>query len=98
MTDVDAQLDRLWFQDQAPARDAAFRLAIMDRIARRRLRLDLVTYGALATGLGATSWALAPLLAEFGDRMSGGLAVAALAAAVAGLSLVGPLRSTFSRA
>lgn len=103
MTDTDKMLDSLWARDEAPARDPAFRLSVMEGVARRRLHNDLAVYGLLAAGLGAAAWALAPLLADaatvaLGELASGGLATAAVAAAVAGLSLVRPLSAALSRA
>jgi hypothetical protein len=97
MTDADSGLQALWAADQAPLADPAFRLAVVDRLARRRLQADLVRYGVLAAGLAAAVWGVAPLVAEFGDLMLGGAAVAGLAAAGVGLSLIPALNWTMAR-
>lgn len=97
MTEADALLDQLWAADQAPVRDPSFRLAVIDRLARRRLRRDLSTYATVAAGLGAAAWGVAPIFADLGDVLTGTIAVAALATLGFALSLVPTLPAAFSR-
>jgi len=97
MTDADTVLAQLWAVDEAPARDASFRLAVVDRVAKRRFGRDLLTYATVAAGLGVAAWGVAPLFADLGASLSGGLALAGLAAVGIGLSLAPSLPAAFAR-
>lgn len=46
--DLDTRLTRLWTDEAPPVRDAAFRLAVLERAARRRLRWRIAGLTAIA--------------------------------------------------
>jgi hypothetical protein len=62
MTDAEQTLDAFFADDGLPARDQAFTLAVMDRVAKRRLRAELVNLAALAGLAALVLWALTPAL------------------------------------
>jgi hypothetical protein len=61
MDTLEQDLAALLAQD-GPGPDAAFTLAVMTRIERRRLRRELLRNGAIALGMGAVLLPLAPAL------------------------------------
>ncbi len=63
MTDQD-QLKVLFDADDAPAVDPSFRMAVMNRVAGRRLLIDLVVQGALMALLGIAFVLSAPLVSQ----------------------------------
>lgn len=65
----DTRLQKLWALDEPPARDAGFEFAVMARLLRRRLWIDIATLAPIAVGAGFALWALAPLLGSF-DRFA----------------------------
>jgi hypothetical protein len=61
MTDQDT-LKALFKADEAPAVDPSFRMAVMNRVAGRRLALDLVVKGTVMALLGTAFVLTAPLV------------------------------------
>ena len=59
MTD-DRRLAALWALDEPPAQDAAFVLAALDRLARRRYRTKAARLVPLFVATIAVCWAIAP--------------------------------------
>jgi hypothetical protein len=82
MTD-DSRLAALWALDQPPARDQAFVLATLDRLARRRFRIRVARLVPLFVATMAVCWAIAPSVDAL--LQSGGVAV--MIAAALGLAL-----------
>lgn len=71
---VETELSRLWAAVEPPARDPAFTIAVMARIARRRLRREWLELFAGVVTLGLAARALAPTV----DRwLAAGIAGAA---------------------
>ena len=62
MTDPDRLLKNLWAEDEPPARDAAFVIAVMETAARRRLLWRVLALAPLAAAAGAVLWALGPVI------------------------------------
>ncbi len=62
MTDPDRLLDSLWAEDEPPARDPAFVIAVMETTARRRLLWQVLLLAPLAAAAGAMLWALGPMV------------------------------------
>jgi hypothetical protein len=93
-SDLDARLARLLGEDGLAERDAGFTLAVMNRIARRRMAVDLASLGAVSLAVGGVAWAAAPSLALVADLFGQAVAPAgavtlvalSIAALVAGLS------------
>jgi hypothetical protein len=56
----DSRLAALWALDEPPARDTAFVLATLDRLARRRFRTKVARLLALFVATTAVCWAIAP--------------------------------------
>ncbi|HET6970103.1 MAG TPA: hypothetical protein VFH92_03165 [Phenylobacterium sp.] len=83
MTEADARLKLLFAEDEPTPRDPAFSAAVMQRLERRRLGLDMAWLGGVAVLGGLVLWALwpslQPMLAAFGQ----GLAPVAASLAVA---------------
>ena len=82
----EALLAALWAEDEAPAHDPAFVIAAMQRLARRRLVLNVLSLAPLAAAAAAVLWALGPnlrqALSAFGPVLEP-LNVAAVAAGLA---------------
>lgn len=64
MSDVEDRLAALWAAGEPPARDPLFTLAVMEAVARRRLRRNLVQAAAVALAAAAVLWASAPVVEE----------------------------------
>jgi hypothetical protein len=62
MTDPERLLSDLWDEDEPPARDASFVIAVMERIEHRRLALAAAWLITATAATGAAAWALAPVL------------------------------------
>ncbi len=62
MTDPDRLLEGLWAEDEPPARDAAFVIAVMETAARRRLLWRVLALAPLAAAASAVLWALGPVI------------------------------------
>ena len=90
ISDLDARLDahlaRLLAQDGLAERDAGFTLAVLNRVARRRMALDLASLGAVSLAVGGVAWAAAPSLVALAGPFGQSLAPAG-AATVAALSI-----------
>ena len=56
MSDAEQRLDRALAALRPPPRDAAFRIAVMERLARRHFQVRIA--GLSAAGLMLTGWAL----------------------------------------
>lgn len=63
MTDQD-QLKSLFDADEAPVADPSFRMAIMSRVAGRRLLVDLGVQGVIMALLGTAFFLSAPLVSQ----------------------------------
>jgi hypothetical protein len=83
MTD-DSRLAALWALDEPPARDPAFVLATLDRLARRRFRIRVARLVPPFVATMAVCWAIAPSVEAL--LQSGGVAV--VIAATIGLALI----------
>jgi len=72
---------------EAPARDATFRLSLMERVAKRRLQLELALASAFVVIAATCLWlvwpALSPSLSSVGQSILEPLAVLSFIAVVA---------------
>ena len=64
MTEGDARLNSLLRVDEPPALDPWFRIAVLERMARRRLHVRLALVSAIGAGLAAAAAAASPHLPE----------------------------------
>lgn len=64
MTDADLKLRALLAVEEPPARDAAFSLAVMEKIARRRFWAELWLGAPVALAACVALWALSPILTQ----------------------------------
>jgi hypothetical protein len=78
MTEADVQLKALLAVQEPPARDAAFTLAVMEKIARRRFWAELWLGAPVALAACVALWALSPLLTEMAVEWIGPIAQGAL--------------------
>ncbi len=62
MKDPDVLLAALWAEDEPPARDPAFIIAVMEATARRRFRLGVLALLPLTGVASAVFWALGPVI------------------------------------
>lgn len=60
MTEAEARLEALWKDGLPPARDAMFRLSVLQRIERRRMMHKVAAVAALGLALAVLAWSLAP--------------------------------------
>jgi hypothetical protein len=67
MTETEKALDAFFADDGLPIRDQAFTLAVMDRAARRRLRLELLRLAGICMLAALVLWSLAPGLQKLGS-------------------------------
>lgn len=79
MTDAEARLDALWHEGLPPARDVMFRLAVLQRIERRRTMNNVAAVVALGLALSVLAWAFAPRVVV---TVEAGAWIAALSTAV----------------
>ena len=56
----DDRLAALWALDEPPARDPAFVLAVLDRLARRRFRVKVAQLVPLLVATMVVCWVIAP--------------------------------------
>lgn len=66
----DSRLQALWALDEPPARDPAFEFAVMERVLRRRLWIDMAALAPIIAGAGVVLWSLMPLLGGL-DQFAG---------------------------
>ena len=71
MTEPDRRLAELWAQDEPPARDPAFVIAVMETAARRRLLWRVLALAPVAAAAGAALWALGPVFGRAVVPMAG---------------------------
>ncbi len=64
MSDPDRLLADLWAEDQPPARDAVFVVAVMQKAARRRLWADIAALAPFCVAAAVALWAVSPALAS----------------------------------
>jgi len=83
MNPADDRLKALFAEDLPPARDPAFSVAVIERLARRRCLQDLVLLGALSAVGGLALWGLWPVMQPALIAISERLAPSAWALAVA---------------
>lgn len=62
MTDAELKLAALWDEDETPARDPAFVIAVMERVERQRLAIAIAWLAVMTAAFGFMAWALAPVL------------------------------------
>jgi hypothetical protein len=62
MTQADDRLKALFAEDEPPARDAAFSMAVMERLVRRRFQEDVAILCGVSVAGGAVLWPLWPVL------------------------------------
>lgn len=96
----DERLAQLLAMDDPPARDSAFTLAVLERVAAARARQALGLRLAMLAGLGLSAAALAPTIAALAAEAGQGLEMAALAGAalLAAFGLARTLRSVLAGA
>ena len=88
MTDPERMLSELWDEDEPPACDTAFVIAVMERVEQRRLALAAAWLVLATAATGAAAWALAPVLQGLAQPLvqaGPGLGVVAAAAALAAM-------------
>jgi hypothetical protein len=73
MTQADDQLRALFAQDEPPARDAAFSMAVMEGLMRRRFQEDVALLCGVSVVGGAVLWPLWPVLQPALATLSQGL-------------------------
>ncbi|MEO1039446.1 MAG: hypothetical protein AAFX09_07855 [Pseudomonadota bacterium] len=109
MNKVETVLEQVWADTQAPLDNASssrsFELAVMEKIASRRLLLDFAFRAVLVAALLLTAWALSPALSGLSEALavsglssvltSGGLVLAAALAIGAGAQRWTGLRLRF---
>lgn len=83
MSAADDRLKALFAQDAPPARDPAFSAAVMEGLARRRCLQDLAFLATMSLVGAVALWAAWPVLHPALTALSGELAPAAVAVAVA---------------
>jgi hypothetical protein len=84
MTDPELKLAELWDQDETPGRDAAFVIAVMERVERRRMFVAAAWLAVLTAAFGVSAWALAPVLQALAQPLvQAGPGLGALAAGAA---------------
>jgi hypothetical protein len=62
MTEADDRLRALFAADEPPARDPAFSAAVLEALAKQRLRDELLVHAGATLIGGAALWALWPVL------------------------------------
>ena len=87
MTQADDRLKALFAEDEPPARDAAFSMAVMERLMRRRFVEDVAILSGVSLVGGAVLWPLWPVLQPTLVQVSQGFAPA-LGVATLALSAV----------
>lgn len=78
MSEIDDRLTALWTAEAPPPRDAAFRVAVLERAARRALAVKLAAFGLVCIAGTAGLLNAGPAL---GDGTTTTIAVSALALA-----------------
>jgi hypothetical protein len=76
MTQADDRLKALFAEDEPPARDAAFSMAVMERLMRRRFFEDVAILSGVSAVGGAVLWPLWPVLQPTLVHVSQGFAPA----------------------
>ena len=76
MTQADDRLKALFAQDEPPARDAAFSMAVMERLMRRRLVEEVAMLSGVSALGAAVLWPLWPVLQPALVNLSQGFAPA----------------------
>lgn len=71
MTDAGDRLAMLWTRDEPPAADPAFRLAVMETVARRRFQRSLRRIAALAAVSAVMLGAAAPFIEAAAVSLAG---------------------------
>ena len=96
---ADQRLKAAFAFDEPPARDYAFTVGVMERVARLRLWLRLAVLAPLALAAAAVLWAVAPRLEPVaanlfqGGEPLAGAAVAALFLGAISWRLLRPVRA-----
>jgi hypothetical protein len=80
---TDAHLKSLFAEDEPPARDPAFSAAVMEKVARRRLLLDVAQLTGVTALGGLVLWAVRPALQPLMVDAGAGLAPVAAAVTLA---------------
>ena len=82
MTDMDDRLALLLREDLPPARDPSFRLAVFDRIERRRLQAQVALLVSVSLLTGLVLWTFAPVVTAWFASWAQVIAVLSTAAAL----------------
>lgn len=88
MTQADDRLKALFAEDEPPARDAAFSMAVMERLMRRRFQEDVAILSGVSLAGGAVLWPLWPILQPALVTLSQGFAPVLGAVALAACAVV----------
>jgi hypothetical protein len=88
MTQADDRLKALFAQDEPAARDAAFSMAVMEKVMRRRFQEDVAILCGVSIAGGAALWPLWPVLQPALVTLSQGFAPALGAVALAACTVV----------
>ena len=87
MKDPERLLAELWVEDEPPARDPAFVIAVMETAARRRLLWRVLALAPAAASAGAALWALGPVFGSALVPVVGAVEGPALGEIAAGLAM-----------
>jgi hypothetical protein len=88
MTQADDRLKALFAEDEPPARDAAFSMAVMERLVRRRFQEDVAILCGVSVAGGAVLWPLWPVLQPALVTLSQGFAPVLGAVALAACAVM----------
>ena len=88
MTQADDRLKALFAEDEPPARDPVFSMAVMERLMRRRFLEDVGILSAVSLVGGAVLWPLWPVLQPALVTLSQGFAPVLGAVALAACAVM----------
>lgn len=88
MTQADDRLKALFAGDEPPARDAAFSMAVMEKVMRRRFQEDVAILCGVSIAGGVAMWPLWPVLQPTLVTLSQGFAPALGAVALAACAVM----------
>ncbi len=87
MSEADDRLRALFAADEPPARDPAFSAAVLEVLARKRFRDELIIHAGLTLIGGAALWALWPVVQPLLVQTSRSLFTTAAALALAAVAV-----------
>lgn len=88
MAQADDRLRALFAQDEPPARDAAFSMAVMEKVMRRRFQEDVAILCGVSIAGGVALWPLWPVLQPTLVSLAQGFAPALGAVALAACAIM----------